>query len=95
MEIDVTTKRKWKSNRHGTLSKKEKERRREKKLYFICGLLGHMAALYKQVNVTQEILRRKERVCATMRGGPPDLSDDAKTLEFQRHLRRRGRENKP
>jgi hypothetical protein len=60
MEIDATMKRKWKSNRHGTLSKKEKERRREKKLYFTCGLLGYMAASYKQVNATQETLGRKE-----------------------------------
>jgi hypothetical protein len=95
MEIDITTKRKWKSNGHGTLSKKEKERRREKKLYFTCGLPGHIAASYKQVNTTQETLGRKERICATMRGGPLDLSDDAETLEFWRYLRRRGRENKP
>jgi hypothetical protein len=47
MEIDVTIKRKWKSNRYGTLSKKEKERQREKKLCFIYGLPGHIAALYK------------------------------------------------
>jgi hypothetical protein len=52
MEINITIKRKWKSNGHGTLSKKEKERRREKKLCFIYGLPGHMAALYKQANVT-------------------------------------------
>jgi hypothetical protein len=95
MEIDITTKRKWKSNRHGTLSKKEKERRREKKLCFTYGLPGYMAASYKQVNITQEILGRKERIYATMRGGPPDLSDDAETLEFRRYPRRRGRENKP
>jgi hypothetical protein len=60
MEINVIIKRKWKSNRHGTLSKKEKERRREKKLCFTYGLPGHMTALYKQVNITQEILGRKE-----------------------------------
>jgi hypothetical protein len=52
MEINITIKRKWKSNGHGTLSKKEKERRREKKLCFIYGLLGHIAILYKQVNIT-------------------------------------------
>jgi hypothetical protein len=60
MEINVTIKRKWKSNGHGTLSKKEKERRREKKLYFTYGLPGHMAASHKQVNATQETLGRKE-----------------------------------
>jgi hypothetical protein len=60
MEINVTIKRKWKSNKHGTLFKREKERRREKKLYFTYRLPGHMAASHKQVNVTQEILGRKE-----------------------------------
>jgi hypothetical protein len=60
MEINVTIKRKWKSNGQGTLSKKEKERRREKKLCFTYGLPGHMAASHKQVNATQEILGRKE-----------------------------------
>jgi hypothetical protein len=56
MEINITIKRKWKSNRYGTLSKKEKERRREKKLCFTYSLPGHIAILHKQANITQEIL---------------------------------------
>jgi hypothetical protein len=60
MEINITIKRKWKSNRQGNLSKKEKERRREKKLCFIYSLPGYMAASHKQANITQEILGRKE-----------------------------------
>jgi hypothetical protein len=47
MELNATTKRKWKSNRHRKLSLKEKERRREKKLYFTYGLPGHIIGLYK------------------------------------------------
>ena len=30
-----------------------------------------------------------------MRGGPPDISDDAEILEFRRRQRRRGREDEP
>jgi hypothetical protein len=85
MEINVTIKRKWKSNRHRTLSKKEKERRREKKLCFTYSLPGYMAASHKQVNITQETSGRKERIYAIIRGGPPDFSNNAETLEFQRY----------
>ena len=82
MEINIIIKRKWKSNGQGNLSKKEKEKRREKKLCFIYSLPGHIAALYKQVNATQETLRRKERIYATIRGGPLDLSNNTEILEF-------------
>jgi hypothetical protein len=43
---------KWKSNGHRKLSLKEKEKRREKKLYFTYRLPGYIAGLYKQVNTT-------------------------------------------
>ena len=95
MELNAITKRKWKSNRHGKLSLKEKEKRRKEKLYFVYGLPGHMAGSYKQVNITQEILGRKERICATGREGPLDISDNAESLEFRRRNRHRGREDKP
>jgi hypothetical protein len=47
MELNITSRKKWKSNRYKKLSLKEKEKRKKEKLYFTYGLPGYIAGLYK------------------------------------------------